>query len=82
VTRLRSERLLQFDVVDTATADSLFKCAPDRSGRDKCVADASATMKREDWGVAFGKNFGVDMKVVLPAAAHADQTRASSSSIA
>ena len=42
-----------------------FKCAPDRSGREKCGADASATINREDWGVTFGKNFGFDMKVVL-----------------
>ena len=48
----------------TLTVNS-FKCAPDRSGREKCGADASATINREDWGVAFGKNFGFDMKVVL-----------------
>ena len=48
----------------TLTINS-FKCAPDRSGREKCGADASATINREDWGVAFGKNFGFDMKVVL-----------------
>ena len=48
----------------TLTINS-FKCAPDRSGREKCGADASATINREDWGDAFGKNFGFDMKVVL-----------------
>ena len=48
----------------TLTINS-FKCAPDRSGREKCGADASATINREDWGVSFGKNFGFDMKVVL-----------------
>ena len=48
----------------TLTVNS-FKCAPDRSGREKCGADASATINREDWGVTFGKNFGFDMKVVL-----------------
>ena len=42
-----------------------FKCAPHRSGREVCGADASATINREDWGVSFGKNFGFDMKVVL-----------------
>jgi polyisoprenoid-binding protein YceI len=42
-----------------------FKCIPDRSGREKCGADASATINREDFGVAFGKNFGFDMKVTL-----------------
>ena len=46
----------------TLTINS-FKCAPDRSGREKCGADASATINREDFGVAFGKNFGFDMKV-------------------
>jgi polyisoprenoid-binding protein YceI len=48
----------------TLTLNS-FKCAPDRSGREKCGADASATINREDFGVAFGKAFGFDMKVVL-----------------
>jgi polyisoprenoid-binding protein YceI len=42
-----------------------FKCAPHRSGREVCGADASATINREDFGVAFGKNFGFDMKVNL-----------------
>jgi polyisoprenoid-binding protein YceI len=42
-----------------------FKCAPHRSGREVCGADASATINREDFGVTFGKNFGFDMKVVL-----------------
>jgi polyisoprenoid-binding protein YceI len=42
-----------------------FKCAPHRSGREVCGADASATINREDWGVNFGKNFGFDMKVTL-----------------
>jgi polyisoprenoid-binding protein YceI len=42
-----------------------FKCAPHRSGREVCGADASGTINREDFGVAFGKNFGFDMKVTL-----------------
>ena len=42
-----------------------FKCAPDRSGREKCGADASATINREDFGVSFGKAFGFDMGVTL-----------------
>ena len=48
----------------TLTVNS-FKCAPHRSGREVCGADASATINREDWGVTFGKNFGFDMKVTL-----------------
>lgn len=48
----------------TLTVNS-FKCVPDRSGRERCGADASATINREDFGVAFGKNFGFDMKVTL-----------------
>ena len=48
----------------TLTINS-FKCAPHRSGREVCGADASATLNREDYGVAFGKNFGFDMKVTL-----------------
>ena len=48
----------------TLTVNS-FKCAPHRSGREVCGADASATINREDWGVSFGKNFGFDMKVTL-----------------
>ena len=42
-----------------------FKCAPSRSGREVCGADAEATINREDFGVAFGKNFGFDMGVTL-----------------
>jgi polyisoprenoid-binding protein YceI len=42
-----------------------FKCAPSRTGREVCGADASATINREDWGVSFGKAFGFDMKVTL-----------------
>jgi len=42
-----------------------FKCAPDRSGREKCGADAVTTLNREDFGVTFGKAFGFDMKVTL-----------------
>jgi polyisoprenoid-binding protein YceI len=42
-----------------------FKCAPHRSGREVCGADAVATINREDFGVAFGKNFGFDMAVTL-----------------
>ena len=48
----------------TLTINS-FKCAPHRSGREVCGADASATINREDFGVSFGKNFGFDMKVTL-----------------
>ena len=42
-----------------------FKCAQNRQGREVCGADALATINREDFGVAFGKNFGFDMKVTL-----------------
>jgi polyisoprenoid-binding protein YceI len=42
-----------------------FKCQPNRQGREVCGADALATINREDFGVAFGKNFGFDMKVTL-----------------
>ena len=48
----------------TLTINS-FKCAPHRSGREVCGADASGVINREDFGVAFGKNFGFDMKVTL-----------------
>jgi polyisoprenoid-binding protein YceI len=48
----------------TLTINS-FKCAPHRSGREVCGADASATIDREDFGVSFGKAFGFDMKVTL-----------------
>jgi polyisoprenoid-binding protein YceI len=48
----------------TLTVNS-FKCAPHRSGREVCGADASAQINREDFGVAFGKNFGFDMGVTL-----------------
>jgi polyisoprenoid-binding protein YceI len=42
-----------------------FKCAPSRSGREVCGADALATIDRSEWGVNFGQNFGFDMKVTL-----------------
>ena len=42
-----------------------FKCAPHRSGREVCGADAVATIDRSEWGVNFGQNFGFDMKVTL-----------------
>jgi polyisoprenoid-binding protein YceI len=42
-----------------------FKCAPHRSGREVCGADAEATINREDFGVSFGKAFGFDMGVTL-----------------
>jgi polyisoprenoid-binding protein YceI len=48
----------------TLTVNS-FKCAPNRQGREACGADASGTINREDWGIAFGKQFGFDMKVTL-----------------
>jgi polyisoprenoid-binding protein YceI len=48
----------------TLTINS-FKCAPHRSGREVCGADASATLNREDFGVSFGKAFGFDMGVTL-----------------
>ena len=48
----------------TLTVNS-FKCAPHRSGREVCGADAQATIDRSEWGVDFGKAFGFDMKVTL-----------------
>lgn len=42
-----------------------FKCQPNRQGREVCGADALGTINREDFGIAFGKNFGFDMKVTL-----------------
>ena len=33
--------------------------------KEVCGADASATINREDFGVAFGKNFGFEMGVTL-----------------
>jgi polyisoprenoid-binding protein YceI len=48
----------------TLTINS-FKCAPHRSGREVCGADAQATIDRSEWGVDFGKAFGFDMKVTL-----------------
>jgi polyisoprenoid-binding protein YceI len=48
----------------TLTINS-FKCAPHRSGKEVCGADATAKINREDFGVAFGKAFGFDMAVTL-----------------
>ena len=38
---------------------------PMKPGQEFCGADATATINREDFGVAWGKNFGFDMKVKL-----------------
>ena len=48
----------------TLTINS-FKCAPHRSGKEVCGADATAKINREDFGVSFGKSFGFDMAVTL-----------------
>ncbi len=50
----------------TLTINS-FKCMahPMKKGQELCGADASATFNREDFGIAWGKNFGFDMKVAL-----------------
>jgi len=43
-----------------------FLCKPDqRSGKERCGADASAQINREDFGVNFGKTFGFKMEVTL-----------------
>ncbi len=44
-----------------------FKCRAHPMMQDKnvCGADASASINREDFGMAWGKNFGFDMKVNL-----------------
>jgi polyisoprenoid-binding protein YceI len=43
-----------------------FLCKPDqRAGKQRCGADASAQINREDFGVDFGKSFGFKMDVTL-----------------
>ena len=44
-----------------------FKCRAHPMYKDKnvCGADARASINREDFGIAWGKNFGFDMKVGL-----------------
>jgi polyisoprenoid-binding protein YceI len=44
-----------------------FKCRPHpmKQGQELCGADAHASINREDFGIAWGKNFGFDMKVNL-----------------
>jgi polyisoprenoid-binding protein YceI len=43
-----------------------FLCKPDqRAGKERCGADASAQINREDFGVNFGKAFGFKMDVTL-----------------
>jgi polyisoprenoid-binding protein YceI len=44
-----------------------FKCMPHpmKKGTELCGADAHGTFNREDFGVAWGKNFGFDMKTTL-----------------
>lgn len=44
-----------------------FKCQPHpmQKGKEVCGADAHGTFNREDFGVAWGKNMGFDMKVNL-----------------
>src|SRR3954468_7454285 len=44
-----------------------FKCKahPMKPGQELCGADAHGSFNREDFGIAWGKNFGFDMKVYL-----------------
>jgi polyisoprenoid-binding protein YceI len=43
-----------------------FLCKPDqRAGKQRCGADATAQINREDFGVDFGKSFGFKMDVTL-----------------
>jgi polyisoprenoid-binding protein YceI len=44
-----------------------FKCRPHpmKPGQELCGADARGSIDREDFGIAWGKNFGFDMKVGL-----------------
>jgi polyisoprenoid-binding protein YceI len=42
-----------------------FLCKPNMQKKEVCGADAIAQINREDFGVAFGKNFGFDMGVTL-----------------
>ncbi len=51
-----------------------FKCQPNRQGKEVCGADALGTINREDFGMAFGKNFGFDMKVTLRISVEANAT--------
>ena len=50
----------------TLTINS-FKCMahPMKKGQELCGADAQGTINRDDFGSAWGKNFGFDMKVAL-----------------
>lgn len=50
----------------TLTINS-FKCRahPMKKGQELCGADAHAAFNREDFGIAWGKNFGFDMNVSL-----------------
>ena len=41
-----------------------FLCKPVR-GRETCGADASATFNRDDFGIGFGKQMGINMEVRL-----------------
>jgi polyisoprenoid-binding protein YceI len=43
-----------------------FLCKPHpMSKKELCGADASGTLNREEFGIAFGKNLGFDMNTVL-----------------
>lgn len=44
-----------------------FRCVPDPMlhPRERCGADASATLDRADFGIDAGKSFGMDMRVSL-----------------
>jgi polyisoprenoid-binding protein YceI len=44
-----------------------FLCKPNpMSKKETCGADAVAVINREDFGVAYGKNFGFKMDVKIP----------------
>ena len=42
-----------------------FLCKQNMQKKEVCGADAMTQINREDFGVAFGKNFGFDMGVTL-----------------
>jgi polyisoprenoid-binding protein YceI len=66
-TEVQGELTLHGVTKPVTLAIKSFKCRahPMKPGQELCGADAHGTIDREEFGIAWGKNFGFDMKVNL-----------------
>ena len=65
-TRVDGELTMHGVTRPVALAIHSFKCIPHPMlKRDYCGADASATLRRDEFGIDAGRRYGFDMGVVL-----------------